>query len=76
MGMRAAHLGTSARRSAACSPSRAATLEAAHGVPAEVVAASVVDQALIDVRSRAGVGEARRRAGAPGAGRTEAQSLP
>ena len=45
----------------------AAALEAAHGVPAEVVTAPVVDQALIDVCG-AGWGGGRRGewAGAPG----------
>ena len=37
-----------------------AALEAAHGVPAEVVAASVVDQALVDVCG-AGLGGQERR---------------
>ena len=55
----------------------AAALEAAHGVPAEVVAAPVVDQALIDVCGAGwgGVGE-ESGLGPPGAGRTEARSCP
>lgn len=56
----------------------AAALEAAHGVPAEVVAAPVVDQALIDVcrAGRVGRGGEESGLGSPGAGRTEARSRP